>query len=110
VLAVTNSLACDSLAELLQLLLRLQGRAFGTPSAGPGPDAGRNREAIGRECVTETGTATRTKRGRAGLLSDSGAAAMSRPFGRKPYGRKPYGRAAAARSGCPASAGRRYPP
>ena len=40
-----------------------------------------------------------------GLLPDPGAAAMSRPFGRKPYGR-----AAAARSGCPASAGRRYPP
>ena len=32
-LAVTNSLACDSLAELLQLLLRLQGHAFGAPGA-----------------------------------------------------------------------------
>ena len=30
---------------------------------------------------------------------------MSRPFGRKPYGRD-----AATRSGCPASAGQRYPP
>ena len=47
--------------------------------------------------MTETGTTTRTKREAAGLLSNSGAAAMSRPFGRKPYGR-----AAAARSSCPA--------
>jgi hypothetical protein len=41
-----------------------------------------------------------------GLLSDSGAAVMSRPFGRKPYGRDD----AAARVGCPAPAGRRSPP
>ena len=41
----------------------------------------------------------------AGLLPDSRAAVMSRPFGRKPYGR-----ATAARSSCPASAGRRSPP
>ena len=47
-----------------------------------GPDAGKGREVIERECVTETGTTARTKRGTAGLLSDSGATAMSRPFGR----------------------------
>ena len=53
------------------------------------------REGIVRECVIQTGTATRTTAGTVGLLSDSGAAAMSRPFGRWPYGR------AAARSGGP---------
>ena len=37
--------------------------------------------------MTETGTTARTRAGElAGLLSDSRAAAMSRPFGRKPCG------------------------
>lgn len=62
-----------------------------------GPDAGRNRDAIERECVTETGAAAGTKAGEVvGLFTDSRAVAMSRPFGRKPYGRD-----AAARSAAP---------
>jgi hypothetical protein len=44
------------------------------------PDAGRGREFIERECITEAGTTARTKR--VELLSDCGPAAMSRPFGR----------------------------
>ena len=44
-------------------LYELQGRASGTPSAGPvARIASRGREVIERECVTETGAATRTKR------------------------------------------------
>src|SRR5271166_835692 len=49
--------------------------------------ASRGREVIEQGCVTETGITARTKAGElVGLLSDSGAAAMSRPFGRKPCG------------------------
>jgi hypothetical protein len=75
------ALACDN-------SLSLQGRISGTPNAGPMTrNASREREGTGTECSTERTPATRTKREAVALLSDPGAAAMSRPCGRKPYGR-----------------------
>jgi len=62
--------------------------------------------------VTETGTTTRTKAGElVGLLPDSGAAAMSRPFGRKPCGarRRPVELPRFRRSAVPALRLGRYP-
>ena len=56
-------------------------------------------------CVTETGTTARTKKGSwSGYCPTPGRPCPA------PSGGSPAGRAAAARSGCPASAGRRSPP
>ena len=69
------------------------------------PIAGRKREVIEPECVTETGATTRPSAGKGGATVRLRAAAMPRPFraealrARRP---PPVGR--------PASAGRRYPP
>jgi hypothetical protein len=77
-----------------------------------GPDAGRGREVIERGCVTETGTTARTKAGElVGLLSDSGAAAMSRPSGGSPAGarrRRQVGLPRFRRSAVPAVTLRRW--
>ena len=63
--------------------------------------------------MTETGTTARTKAGElVGLLPDSGAAAMSRPFGRKPCGARRRGQVEPPRfrrSAVPAVTLRRYP-
>ena len=47
-----------------------------------GPDASKGREAIERGCVTRDGHHQDQSGGAVGQLADSGAAAMSRPFGR----------------------------
>lgn len=71
--------------DVRELSPLLQGRASGTPNAGPvARIEGRKREVIERGCVTETETTTRPEGEGAGTVSDSEAAAMSRPLGRKP--------------------------
>jgi beta-phosphoglucomutase-like phosphatase (HAD superfamily) len=113
--AIINSLADLALRlraraanpELLQLSLRFQGCAFGTPRAGPvARTQAVDARSSSRDALTETGTTARTKRRSwRGCCPTPGR----RPC-RAPSGGSPAGRAAAARPGCPASAGRRSPP
>ena len=73
-------------------------------AGGPGSQA-RDAKSSSRECVTETGIATRTKREGGGATARPRAAACRAPSGGSPTGAPPPpGRAS------PASAGRWYPP
>ena len=80
----------------------------GAPSArqAPGQWPGSKQESRSHRvgCVTETGTTARTKAGEWGYCPTPGQWPCRAPSGGSPAGR------AAARAGCPASAGRRYPP
>jgi hypothetical protein len=99
----TGTASFSSLFSLLQLSLRLQGRAFGAPGlTAPG------REQCGRARAVERERAARVTRRRR-LRFTRGLAVAGRQLFAASFGRKPYGAAAAAH-GTPVTRRLRFPP